>query len=106
MAIMVDALIKWPTSDPYLARVFTDGSCHLFAQTREELPELHRIAQAIGMRRAWFQDRPYTKGKPGNLPHYDLTKARREAALRAGAKEGTRRDLVVALRLFRDGAKL
>ena len=42
------------------------------------LDELHALARAIGMKRAWFQSHPL-------MPHYDLTPARREAALAAGA---------------------
>lgn len=51
-------------------------SCHLFADTEEEL---HALAAEIGLRREWFQK------KPGRLPHYDLTAAKRNQAIRAGA---------------------
>lgn len=52
--------------------------CHLWADTPEEL---HALARRIGLKRAWFQDRP-------GFPHYDLTPGRRALALRAGAVEG------------------
>ncbi len=52
-------------------------SCHLFADTLEEL---HQFASKIGMKRVWFQDHP-------RLPHYDLTERRRARAVLAGAKE-------------------
>jgi hypothetical protein len=60
-------------------------NCHLCA---DSLPELHAFARRIGMRRTWFQ--------PDNrrLPHYNLTAQRRAAALRLGAVEITRRQLV------------
>lgn len=50
--------------------------CHMFADTREELDAM---ADRIGMRRSWIQ-------KPGTpREHYDVTKSRREAAIKAGA---------------------
>jgi len=50
--------------------------CHLW--TDGELDELHRFAARIGLRRAWFQaDRV--------LPHYDLVRSKREAAIKRGA---------------------
>ena len=59
----------WPTS------------CHLYADSEEEL---HGFARKLQMRRTWFQ--PDLR-----LPHYDLTAARRERAIKAGAVEVTRR---------------
>lgn len=50
--------------------------CHMFADT---LAELHAMAAAIGMDRAWFQ--------PLSFPHYDVSLSRREVALRLGAIE-------------------
>ncbi len=50
--------------------VQTDG-VHLVADT---LAELHSFAQAMGLKRAWFQNHP-------RHPHYDLTT--RRAANRA-----------------------
>jgi hypothetical protein len=44
---------------------FTDG-VHLVAET---LDDLHEFAQAIGLKREWFQDHP-------RHPHYDLTTIR------------------------------
>lgn len=51
--------------------------CHMFA---DDLRELHRLAAAIGLKRAWFQNDP-------RLPHYDLTESKRKLALSLGAKE-------------------
>lgn len=51
--------------------------CHLWADTSEEL---HAIARRIGLKRAWFQDKPH-------FAHYDLTPGRRTLALRLGAVE-------------------
>lgn len=70
--MMVDELVLFPTR----LRCFARGSCHL--TTDEGLDALHAFAARIGMRRAWFQDHPIA-------PHYDLTAARRNAALELGA---------------------
>jgi hypothetical protein len=64
-------------------------SCHLFADTVEEL---HEFAQRIGMRRAWFQDHK-------KLPHYDLNESRRAAAVLNGAKEVDRKFIVEFMRM-------
>jgi len=70
VSVYVDDLAKWPTK----IACFKGGSCHLTADT---LDELHAMAANIGMRREWFQNT--------RVPHYDLTPARRSAALLAGA---------------------
>jgi hypothetical protein len=55
--------------------------CHMFADT---LAELHAMADAIGMRRAWFQ--------PLSFPHYDVALGRRARAVALGAVEVFRRE--------------
>lgn len=72
MTCYVDEARIWA---PTTIRCFAGGSSHLTADTVEEL---HAFASRIGLRRAWFQG--------GRVPHYDLTMARREDALRAGAR--------------------
>lgn len=57
-------------------------SCHLFADTVEEL---HAFAARLGLLHSWFQHRP------GRLPHYDLTKGMRARAVAMGATELTDR---------------
>lgn len=58
--------------------------CHLFTDEADRaFPELHAFAKRIGMRRSWFQG-----------DHYDLTPGRRAAAVRAGAREVTRKEAV------------
>lgn len=64
--------------------------CHMVA---DSLEELHAMADAIGMRRAWFQD--------GSSPHYDVSLTRRRLAVELGAIEVDRRQLVVVLRRIR-----
>lgn len=63
-------------------------SCHMYADT---LDELHAMARAIGMKRAWFQNKE-------RLPRYDLVPARRAAAVSAGAVEHTREEVVRFMR--------
>lgn len=70
MTVYVDELQRWPTT----IRCFKGGSCHLMA---DSLDELHAMAARLGLRRAWFQ--------PVSSPHYDLTASKRERALELGA---------------------
>jgi hypothetical protein len=58
----------------------------MFADT---VAELHEMAQAIGLRRSWFQHRA------GRVPHYDLTSRKRRQAVAKGAVEMTRREAVM-----------
>jgi len=74
--IMVDELRRWPHAKP----PFDRGSSHLTVENAlnpRALDELHAFAASIGLQRRWFQRKSW--------PHYDLTPARREAALKAGA---------------------
>lgn len=65
-------------------------SCHMFTD-QVSLDELHEMAALIGLKRAWFQD------KPGH-PHYDLTESRRNVAVDAGAQEVGSREAVRILK--------
>lgn len=49
--------------------------CHMIADTLEEL---HGMAEAVGMRREWFQVN-------ASFPHYDIAKSRRKRAIELGA---------------------
>lgn len=68
-----------------------DESCHLYA---DDVEELHRFAQRIGLLRRWFQDKPF-------FPHYDLTRGMRARAVSFGAKKHDGRQTVVWMRLRR-----
>lgn len=64
--------------------------CHMLADTEEEL---HAMADAIGVRRKWFQG-----------DHYDICMVMRRQAVQMGAKEVHARDLVAIRRRFRRNA--
>jgi hypothetical protein len=51
------------------------------------LEALHAMARKIGLPRSCFQNKP-------SLPHYDLTAARRQLAIRYGAQEVSSKELV------------
>lgn len=52
-------------------------SCHLFA---DSLDELHEFARKLGLKRSYFQ--------AGSIvPHYDLTGNKRREAVEKGARE-------------------
>lgn len=70
-------------------------ACHMIADTLEEL---HAMAQAIGMKREWYQSKSF--------PHYDLLRFRREAAVSEGAVELDRRAFIRKLREIRSSGTL
>ena len=72
-----------------LAPVYLDEMGHLWSADRETL---HALAEQIGVRRAWFQERPV-------LYHYDLmAESKRRLARQAGAQSITARELVGLMR--------
>lgn len=79
MSVYVDDLFATAQT----ARWRYPHACHM---TADSIEELHEFASRIGLRRSWFQG--------GRRPHYDLTSARRAVAVRAGALEIGRRDMV------------
>jgi hypothetical protein len=84
VTVYVDPVITWGTSPTWKHR----SSCHMFADTEEEL---HALARRIGLQRSWHQDRP-------GFSHYDLTATKRREALRAGAVEVSRDEMVAFIR--------
>lgn len=90
MSVYVDALFRHGGSRTFKWPV----SCHMYA---DSLDELHRMAEAVGMKRAWFQDRE-------GFPHYDLVPARRKKAVELGAKEHTRTEMLAWTRSRNDTA--
>jgi hypothetical protein len=82
MAVYVDNLVDYSWRH--------GPSCHLIA---DSLDELMKFALEMGMRAEWFQ--------PRSSPHFDLTAAGREVAVRLGAIELTNREFVAKLRELR-----
>jgi len=67
--------------------------CHMLADTTEEL---HEMADAIGVARRWYQNKT-------SSPHYDICKTKRAMAVKLGAVEVNRRELVQLIRRLRAG---
>ena len=84
MGVRVDELRVYPGA----RGIFSRGSCHLFADSDEEL---HEFAAKIGMKREWFQ--PHRVAN-----HYDLTPARRKMAVKLGVTETTARTEILRRR--------
>ena len=64
-----------------------------------ELNQLHAFARQIGLKRAWFQD------KPNGLPHYDLNPNKRVQAVKEGATQVDRRGIVDVMHAWREHRK-
>ena len=69
--------------------------CHLLADTDEELDAL---AEALGLKRAWFQHRDAMPWKD----HYDIPDELRAEAIRAGAVEVDLRHVAAHIRARRE----
>jgi len=69
--------------------------CHMTADT---LDELHAMADAIGIRRKWFQ-------ADASLPHYDICKSKRALAIANGAREIDWRELAAMIKRYRVSAE-
>jgi hypothetical protein len=90
MTVYVDELEVYPNAwGPFLK-----GSCHMYVEPGTDIEELHRMAVKIGMKRAWFQ-------QDRTLPHYDLVPSKRAKAVREGAKEHGRQEMVEVMRAWR-----
>ena len=84
MAVYVDAAI-WPHADRRW--------CHLLA---DDDAELHRFAAMLGIKRSSYQGPPKT-----SAPHYDITGLERDRAVRLGAVECSREEIVAVFRRVR-----
>lgn len=58
--------------------------CHMVADTPAEL---HEMADKIGLRRSWFQDK-------SSIPHYDVSLSKKALAIMHGAEPITSKELV------------
>lgn len=71
---------------------------HMLPSDRDSLSELHSIANAIGLKRDWFQDE--------KTPHYDLCQEKREEAIKAGAAIASRELVVEVIRYWKHERKV
>jgi hypothetical protein len=92
MAVYVDPLRKTDRTDNWPF----DSFCHLYADTDAEL---HKMASDLYLCKGWFQDK-------ANFPHYDITAAKREAAIRLGAEQVKAKHAVVFRRLKKLDAEI
>ncbi|MBZ9717590.1 DUF4031 domain-containing protein [Mesorhizobium sp. AD1-1] len=67
--------------------------CHLLA---DDTDELHRFAAHLGVKRSSYQGPPKT-----SAPHYDITGFERDRAVRLGAIECSREEIVAVFRRVR-----
>lgn len=81
MAVYVDAAI-WP----HAGRRW----CHLLA---DDEMELHWFASQLGIKRSSYQGPPKT-----SAPHYDITGFERDRAVRLGAVQCSREEIVAVFR--------
>lgn len=87
MPVYVDDLIDYVWS--------LGQSCHMLADTEQELHEF--AITKLGFKRSWFQS-----GDDHTLPHYDLTKGKRFQAVKAGAIEINRDQLIERIKKYKD----
>jgi hypothetical protein len=67
--------------------------CHMLA---DDEAELHRFAAHLGVKRSSYQGPPKT-----SAPHYDITGLERDRAVRFGAVECSREEIVAVFRRVR-----
>lgn len=67
--------------------------CHLMA---DDTDELHRFAFGLGLKLSSYQGPPKT-----SAPHYDITAFERDLAVRRGARECSREEIVAVFRRVR-----
>jgi hypothetical protein len=72
-------------------------ACHMYASEDTTVPELVEFAVRIGCKPEWLQG-----VEDGRFPHFDLTPNMRDRAVRAGAVERTRREMGLAMRVWRE----
>lgn len=84
MTVYVDDMYKRQMGRLAIGRSRTMKCSHMIASTDAEL---HAMAEALGLRRAWFQG-----------DHYDISMAKRKQAITLGAHPVTMRELVTLLR--------
>lgn len=67
--------------------------CHMMPEVGGE-EELHKMAEALGLKRSWYQTK-------STVPHYDICKTKRAAAIKLGAVACDRNKTVEIIRAHR-----
>lgn len=77
MTVYVDPLFE---ATPRTAQARAHGKkwCHMTVGYGDDLEELHRMAESIGLKRKYFQSHAW-------YPHYDLIPSKRRLAVSKGA---------------------
>lgn len=84
--IFVDAITSYPEAAiVQKARRYGGRWCHMWCDGNVD--ELHRMAEAIHLKREYFQD-------VDGFPHYDLVESRRKLAVQFGAQEISLREWI------------
>ena len=87
MSVYVDACVPRSHAD-FRKKYLRDQTwCHLMADTEQEL---HEFAELIGLRRSWCH-------RKSEYLHYDIVESKRDLAVRNGAIELSRKELVALL---------
>lgn len=69
------------------------GRMVMFHMASPDLDALHKMADAIGINRKWFQNHQYNN-RDMMHPHYDICKSKKVLAIKKGAVEINDRELV------------
>ena len=86
MTVYVDRLFK-RSPKSLQARKYGNFWCHLLSDSIEEL---HDFARELGLKRGYYQHRP--------IPHYDLTRNKRQQAIKLGAAKISTKEYLLRLR--------
>ena len=82
--------------DMYKTAMGSYGRMKMSHMIADSVEELHKMADAIGMNRKWFQSPP-----KASWPHYDISMSMRSKAISLGAKDITMRELVTIIQQTR-----
>ncbi len=83
--VYVDILFAMQSKNSHARRVGERHGhqwCHMWSS---DVDALHRLADKLGLKREWFQDKP-------RFPHYDLVPTKRVLAIQHGAVEKSLRE--------------
>jgi len=111
--VRIEEWLKYSTQDKmvFVGELFTclknknwryNQAAHLFCDKPENIEELHKLAQRIGLKRSWFQSNSV-------IHHYDLIASKQKKAIKAGAVFCDRKTECTYIRKWRalnkDGCK-